>query len=864
MADLTATLPNVQADTTVARSGVTGGGIISGIADSVGNIFSGVEAFQNNTAKIRANQEAQTKFQQEQGDRAVTEQAARGVFGALHPDVPGVQTFVPTPALAAQVQGAQKVQAAVQQGNYPAAALAARVESVVSFAVQQHPENAAAALDWVKAQGFDHYLNRDADLSSQQDKLQQDAQDAAQTAAYKTAADHGKTGDFNSMVAYGTQQQGLDAQIASQMQATQIQAAVDAHTGFEQTQKDKQLTELNKTSLNTLFAKADSLVPVLMDNVTTAVAAAGTDSGKLDTLQTETLPLLLNGLETARTHFLAQSDALNLGKEGQDSVNGYFDSKTKSLTDIFSGPNSQVETNVRALKGLQTQWGLDAATSVPVYSQLKAIYGPQTINSILTGDPSVQSPFSPDQLKQLKQEALQVQIAPDPNSQAAHLALFSQIAKGQVHLSQLPENQAIQQMPNLISTTNGNQAAILQKGDKTAIPGWATSYDNLVWAANSIQPGTPDAKSVQAATAQVSSTGAKQVLDLMIKDPTTHDQGLQIMQASRSTAARLLTIQQGVGVNTDNSGVLSIQFKNGSYQVVADPNAYQKFYKGLLGNLSQATPGASDVGGFTSISILSSIPTYQQLVKQGDAALTAKVNTLNTNLGYLSATSQYDDQLPKGMTKQQITTFYATGSLPVGVKPPTPPGATADADFGTLVGKIRDEAQQLPTQLQADPELKLGSTAGPGGLVGLRAMAPVIHAASGAAGVNETAASMIVGHESAFNPNANVRDTKAPGWEKSHAFGLTQLQPGTAHDLGLKVPGYDPQTKKYVGGPNGAPLAGDERLDPQKNALAGLTYFKQLVDKHGGDVIAAGKEFSGGQWSAGFLASLAAAYNQKD
>ena len=79
----------------------------------------------------------------------------------------------------------------------------------------------------------------------------------------------------------------------------------------------------------------------------------------------------------------------------------------------------------------------------------------------------------------------------------------------------------------------------------------------------------------------------------------------------------------------------------------------------------------------------------------------------------------------------------------------------------------------------------------------------------------------IVYVESNFNPSAV---------SKTGAGGLMQMVPGTARELGLKVPRYANKLKPNLD------AKVDERFHPQKNLHAGLTYFNKLLKKYLGNV----------------------------
>ncbi|MYF99938.1 lytic transglycosylase domain-containing protein [Candidatus Poribacteria bacterium] len=75
--------------------------------------------------------------------------------------------------------------------------------------------------------------------------------------------------------------------------------------------------------------------------------------------------------------------------------------------------------------------------------------------------------------------------------------------------------------------------------------------------------------------------------------------------------------------------------------------------------------------------------------------------------------------------------------------------------------------------------------------------------------------------ESKFNPVAVSR---------TGAGGLMQMVPGTARELGLKVPKYANKLKPNLDGKV------DERFDAKKNLIAGLIYFNRLRKKYHNDL----------------------------
>jgi hypothetical protein len=75
---------------------------------------------------------------------------------------------------------------------------------------------------------------------------------------------------------------------------------------------------------------------------------------------------------------------------------------------------------------------------------------------------------------------------------------------------------------------------------------------------------------------------------------------------------------------------------------------------------------------------------------------------------------------------------------------------------------------------------------------------------------------------------------------KSGAVGLTQLMPGTARDLGLKVPNY-PNPRK----PRPDPKI-DERFHPRKNLKAGVKYLNAMLARYDGNYVLAIAAYNAG------------------
>lgn len=162
---------------------------------------------------------------------------------------------------------------------------------------------------------------------------------------------------------------------------------------------------------------------------------------------------------------------------------------------------------------------------------------------------------------------------------------------------------------------------------------------------------------------------------------------------------------------------------------------------------------------------------------------------------------------PGAMTSAQINEEAAQKSRAATL------AAGQNTDRGQLFEQLQSIELERVTKLQtAQRQGLLASTAAGGGLsLAPASLQPLYLAAQNATGVDANLLAAQSGYESSFNPTADAHRTHP----ESHAYGLMQLQPGTARAMGVNL------------------------YDPAQNVLGGAMYLQQQLQATNGDVFAA-------------------------
>lgn len=707
------------------------------------------------------------------------------------------------------INNLQAVQSAQGQGRLPDGSLDMHADQVISSLYAKYPDAKATIAGYFQQSGFDHYLFRDVQAAQAQVQSQQSARLEAQAAQYKFATESlgvGSNVDYNIAAQIGAQ--GMAAKFAQDQASIQLNNAKTKSDIDQQTRT--QLLDQGERNLNTSMTQEDGLkVGSIVSNFQTLLQGALLDkTGQKEKELEDMSPQLVNGLTQYKNGRIAAFHAA--GGKDDSVISGYLDSQIKGLTDVFTGPLSQSSIKSQALKSITDGLGIDAANSLPLYTELSKTLGPQAIALMFSNDPvagmSQQTKMDiKNEMLGFKQGSIDGQLTLDN---------VKQIVAGVKGIHQMSESDATKALPGVIATVKGEQQAYASNPGTANVGNWANGYSNATLAAGSIQPGTADTNSVNLATSVVTDPAVRPILSAMIKNPASASQGLAIAQASRDTSVKLLGILQSQDNSaTSQNNFYSVQFnpKMGVYIPVQDKQAAANSVT-AFSTLANTDPRLGNVGGNVRSGLVSNqVPT----------AVQSRVAAMNGALNHLVATAPYDDQT-KSISGSVLRDHYANGT-PL----PATPGSSTNTDqqFERSRAQIQQQINDLPATSAAESQGSIRHSQQ------IATYEPMAVAAAQKYGVPTSFFTDLIGHESSWDPAADAHIH----YPESHAFGLGQVQPGTATALGFKP---------------------EDRTDPAKNLDMSAKYLSQLAAQHGGDWIAAAKDYSGGTYTPGRISQL--------
>lgn len=637
------------------------------------------------TGLFGAHQKNKEKQKQEEQEYALDETA--GAFAKAQTNARADLIGVPEDAKAA-VDELGTAKKAVKQGRMNQATLDLHFEKTRDELFAKFPEMRYEISQYMKGQGFDHYLFRDLELQSDLVAGQTKAMNEGRINAIKFASDNGYVGpDMDEDQAYEVGAKLLQAQHENKVAVDRMTHAKSMWEWEEAKRKSIIEQESLKVTKN-LRADMHHALNAVTQRFGLAIQSAGDDFSKqreLDKVQSDI---------TANAHivFAGYKNAaiqMGLGNEYIKQLEEDFNSTVKGYSSLF---NINYEENKRAFDNMATSFGLQAQEAMPVYTMMSSIYGQNWINDRFRENPNL---VSDELLKGFKDELSG--LKPNSFEYRTRVALVGAILDGNKQLADVTRKDREKSFPQIVGVYQSNIRA-LEAGrelDPTTVTKTQNAYAAVLVAGIEMQGPTTKPEDLYTASGLVAGKSQRRLIEVVMKqDP---EQGASMAQASRNTTAHLLKAVQMKGPNENPSKFQKLEMsKDGVWDVVFDKPGWDKA-------MAAEKKRLADPRSYNAKTGLPHIPSIgnEDMARQKDAGLLAKANALNELSTHLVETAKYDPEV-KGVTPKELRKAYAAGETITNEK-----GEKVADPFQTDLDNLRDSVRQLSVNTVVDPELSL-------------------------------------------------------------------------------------------------------------------------------------------------------------
>lgn len=574
-----------------------------------------------------------------------------------------------------QAKELSRVKRAVAQGRSAQTHMDLQLESFVQEMQQKYPEQSATIGQYMRQQGFDHYLWREQALQDASrlagDKARVDGYQSVIKSAIE--AGYGNFGMDNDQL-YAT---GIRLNKAAAEAAAAKELAAEARAAASEGRSNSEF--LKKQSEDALYGAANAQINAqlggLMDYLGNAVRATDGDDKAYERVMgwTDEVNDLFD--KTGR-HYVQRLQAEGAPKWVVDSVQESINNYKKGAQDLFFGSSSRFQQRNRAYQNMQTEFGLSAEKALPFYMWAKRTMGPAFMEAVFDG--TAINSLSPELKEKVKNE-LRNWDPTRPNEGMNLLAEIGALAKGNASLADLPEGKITG------DHVRGLNASLRRYSEQIMDPepdnpdekkGFLGSLGNITIAALRLQPGTKDLKALDYALGAITNGRNLGVVTRLLKDQQYSQQALPVFLSTRQAAAQILEVTRTAGPTVQGQ---SIETKNGRFYVKVDSNRSVKGMATIgdefgLGNINDAKWEAGAIN-----------PELQR-----------QATIMNAAVDYLADTGKAVPEL-KGYDERDLRAHYMFGTaLPVkeGAKPPP--------SLEQNMNRFEDEMKRLSDLVEKD------------------------------------------------------------------------------------------------------------------------------------------------------------------
>jgi len=696
-------------------------------------------------------------------------------------------TAIPDEVIAAGTK-LDKIKGAVNQGTMPAGAVNLHLENTIEELFQLHPENKAAIAQYFQSRGYDHYVFRDLKNQLEWQETAEDNRKKNEEFVIDAGIKAGLVGPNDDRL---TQ---LAAGQTYLLEQSRMKAAQDKLTFLKTSTEIDEITrkrgeeEGGRDLVKSFAGQADMIFGSYERNFTALSVEASQDptGTKWQELQKQ-MPLLATSFQQAKSAAVAQAYEAGAKPEHIQQIKDIYDNKYNAFVQIYTGELSDVKARQNVLTSMQTNLGIDAATSFPLYTELAKLPGMQNALPLIFGsDPSMA--LGPDTLKALKAELSG--FSPGSMKGMYQIQRAAAIIRGDASLKSYSAEEAKQVLPTLLAAVNGNRTAIRQGAtDDGTVKGFMNSFGNTLDAAFALEPGTPMSSQKKAADI-VGHPDTWEALSQLSRDPARKQQAEEVIDSMIGTAAKGLEVAKMTGPMKSANGVFKIEFNRDRrrFEIKADETAYKTWARA-----NEQTGSSVSRFGY----LPSNVPSFEEMARKGDPQLNEKLKTMNGYLQALLWSKEHNQDVPKNAGNMaDYADFFATGKRLPGLKP--------DQGVPDFTKRLNDLTGALATETLKNLESQ--------------SVDDITANAATQYGISPNLGKWLIGAEGTGRTQIDVNKDGKPD---STATGYGQFIDGTARQYGLLGEGFD------------------YRNDPTKAVPASMRYLSELIKKNGGDVIKA-------------------------
>ena len=426
-----------------------------------------------------------------------------------------------------------------------------------------------------------------------------------------------------------------------------------------------------------------------LEKVRAMVKSAGSDSA-LQAMIVRLKPVLYSSLQSELTNIKGALAKAGVSDDATlKSIDNAFEFDKKSIDDLFGASFTQAD---QILTLFQNQFKLDTRTALRSYSLLSEVFGQATTNSLFQGDflSSLPQETRDSFAKELEGFAKTSTMSnlTEKTANALHMTNLIRIFKGQTKLSEITSADARKRLvPSLVQGTIQLGATIKNGGGdeetrKVFLNGSAEISTAASFLEISNDPKQQDY--IRNATNSIAHPEIAEALKVLKRDNPVDPVVNAQINASRTTAAKLVKVTYNSGPNKTKDGVWEVkQGKNGMYYTHRDDAAAKRETARLESEASRQRGGPPPEG-------------FANAFKNPPLTMKTKVDNLNLQVGFLVRTHELDDEGFKNVTPVELRLFY-------GHRDTVPQSAKGDK-VKTVTENWMDQYRTFEKQLQEPPK----------------------------------------------------------------------------------------------------------------------------------------------------------------